>query len=161
MSKILIRPIELADEIQVASLIREVMPEFGASGPGFAMIDPEVSHMAQAYAKPRHAYFVVEREGKILGGGGIAPLIGGDKCTCELRKMYFKKELRGLGFGQKMMDQCLVKAREFGYKQCYLETLKLMADARKLYLKNGFGILEGPMGTTGHFGCDHWYLKNL
>lgn len=161
MRDFILRPIEARDAIQMAKLIREVMPEFGASGPGFAIQDPEVDHMDLAYQKPGHAYFVVDKNGEILGGAGVAPLIGGDTETCELRKMYFKKEVRGLGLGQKMMDLCLSTATTLGYKNCYLETLECMASARKLYLKNGFVLLKGPMGATGHYGCDNWYLKNL
>ena len=33
----------------------------------------------------------------VVGGAGYAPLTGGDPGTCELRKMYFFPELRGLG----------------------------------------------------------------
>ena len=36
----------------VARLIRAVMPEFGASGPGFAINDPEVDDMFTAYSAP-------------------------------------------------------------------------------------------------------------
>ena len=65
------------------------MPEFGADGPGFAIHDAEVDAMYEAYARPRSAYFVVERGGKVIGGGGIAPLENGEADVCELRKMYF------------------------------------------------------------------------
>ena len=82
-------PIEPRDDARMASIIRTVMPEFGASGCGFAINDPEVDWMSRAYAQPRSAYFVVEARGVVLGGGGVAPLEGGDAATCELRKMYF------------------------------------------------------------------------
>ena len=90
-----IRPIEPADDAAMAAIIRAVMPEFGASGDGFAINDPEVDWMSRAYSEPRHAYFVLERDGRVLGGAGIAPLAGGDASTCELRKMYFLPEARG------------------------------------------------------------------
>ncbi len=62
----------------MAAVIRTVMPEFGAVGDGFAINDPEVDWLSRAYAEPRCAYFVIERDGKVLGGGGVAPLTGGD-----------------------------------------------------------------------------------
>src|SRR5688500_4382611 len=102
-----IRPIEPSDDAAVAALIRTVMPEFGAVGDGFAINDPEVEWMAKAYAAPRCAYFVVERDDVVEGGGGIAPLAGGDGDTCELRKMYFLPSLRGLGAGAALMQRCL------------------------------------------------------
>jgi putative acetyltransferase len=150
------------DDAGVASLIRDVMPEFGAGGPGFAIHDAEVDHMHEAYNRPRSAYFVVRnREGRVVGGAGIAPLEGGDRATCELRKMYFRAELRGQGYGPKLMALCLDAARRHKFKRCYLETLNSMTAARKLYAKTGFKELCSPEGATGHFSCDRWYALDL
>lgn len=156
-----IRPITTSDDAAMAAIIRAVMPEFGADGPGFAIHDPEVDAMSRAYAAPRHGYFVVEREGRIEGGGGIAPLTGGDGSVCELRKMYFLPSLRGLGAGKALMAQCLEFARSAGYAQCYLETLTGMDRAQGLYEHAGFSRIAGAMGSTGHFGCNRFYLLQL
>jgi putative acetyltransferase len=157
-----IRPIAPADDQAIARIIRTVMPQFGAVGEGFAIMDPEVDHMAEAYALPRSAYFVVEDEaGTVLGGGGVAPLQGGESGVCELRKMYFLEEARGHGAGEAVLRQCLAAARGFGFSLCYLETLERMAAARKLYLKLGFRSLCAPMGKTGHHGCDNFYALDL
>lgn len=156
-----IRPIIAADDAAVAHIIRRVMPEFGASGCGFAINDPEVDWMSKAYAAPRHAYFVLERAGQVLGGGGIAPLAGGDADTCELRKMYFLCEARGLGAGAAMMARCLDAARDAGFRRCYLETLTGMDAAMRLYERSGFRRIDAPMGATGHGGCNTFYLRDL
>jgi putative acetyltransferase len=154
--------IKRAHNPEVAALVRTVMPEFGASGPGFAIMDPEVDDMHGAY-RDRAAYFVVVRreDGAVVGGGGMAQLAGGPADTCELRKMYFLPEVRGLGFGQALLDSALVAARKAGFRRCYLETLKHMDRARALYEKNGFRELPGPLGATGHFRCDRFYSKEL
>lgn len=156
-----LRPIEPKDDAAVASIIRTVMPEFGASGPGFAIHDVEVDTMSTAYSRPRHAYFVVEQEGKVLGGAGIAPLAGGDPSVCELRKMYFLKEARGRGVGEQLLRRCLDFAREAGYRLCYLETLTGMDQAQKLYERLGFARIPKSMGNTGHFGCNRFYTLDL
>jgi putative acetyltransferase len=157
----ILRPIEPKDDAAVAAIIRTVMPEFGASGPGFAIHDAEVDAMSAAYSRPRHAYFVVEQEGRVLGGGGIAPLAGGDPSVCELRKMYFLKEARGRGVGEQLLRRCLAFAREAGYRLCYLETLTGMDQAQKLYERLGFGRIPQAMGSTGHFGCNRFYTLDL
>ena len=157
----LIRPIRPADDASVAAIIRAVMPEFGADGPGFAIHDPEVDHMSEAYAQPGSAYFVLEAGGRILGGAGVARLEGGPEGVCELRKMYFLPEARGRGAGERMIRLCLEQARALGYRTCYLETLSGMERAMRLYAKVGFSPLCGPMGATGHHGCDHWYALEL
>ncbi|GAP67484.1 acetyltransferase [Mizugakiibacter sediminis] len=156
-----IRPITPADDAAVAAIIRTVMPEFGADGPGFAIHDAEVDAMAAAYARPGRVYFVVEQDGRVLGGGGIAPLDGGEADVCELRKMYFLPELRGRGAGKALIRRCLAAARELGYRRCYLETLTGMEAAQTLYAKEGFRRICAPMGATGHGGCDRWYLREL
>ena len=156
-----IRPIRAEDDPRMASIIRTVMPEFGATGCGFAINDPEVDWMSRAYAAPRTAYFVVERDGGVVGGGGVAPLDGGPEDTCELRKMYFLPEARGLGAGAAMMARCLGAARGFGFARCYLETLTGMDAAMKLYARSGFRRIDAPMGATGHGGCNTFYLLDL
>ena len=157
----MLRPITAADDAAMAAIIRSVMPEFGASGCGFAINDPEVDWMSKAYAVPRHAYFVLEHAGQVLGGGGIAPLAGGDADTCELRKMYFLPGARGLGAGAAMMARCLKAARDAGFRQCYLETLTGMDAAMRLYERSGFRRIDAPMGDTGHGGCNIFYLRTL
>jgi putative acetyltransferase len=161
MSEYLIRPIVADDDAAVAGIIRTVMPSFGAVGDGFAINDPEVDWMSRAYSEPRSSYFVVEVDGVVKGGAGVAPLINGDEDVCELRKMYFLPELRGRGAGAAMMAVCLDAARGHGFRRCYLETLRGMDAAMKLYERTGFRRLPGPMGATGHGGCNAFYILDL
>ncbi|MEP7042690.1 MAG: GNAT family N-acetyltransferase [Dokdonella sp.] len=156
-----IRLIETRDDLAIARVIRSVMPEFGASGAGFAIHDVEVDAMSAAYARPRCAYFVVEVDDVVLGGGGIAPLEGADAATCELRKMYFLPALRGRGAGSALIARCLDAARLHAFTQCYIETLTGMDAAQTLYLANGFGRIEHALGNTGHHGCNRFYLRQL
>lgn len=161
MTAFLIRPIEPRDDDAVAAIIRRVMPEFGAGGEGFAIHDAEVDAMHPAYSRPRSAYFVLEIEDNVVGGGGVSPLEHGDPDMCELRKMYFLPEARGLGAGRAMIKRCLDTARELGFKRCYLETLTGMDAAQALYRKHGFVPLCAPLGSTGHHGCDRWFIRAL
>jgi putative acetyltransferase len=156
-----IRPIEPRDDARIATIIRTVMPEFGADGPGFAIHDAEVGAMNAAYARPRCAYFVIEADGEVLGGAGVAPLDGGDEEICELRKMYFMPSLRGRGAGRAVIEKCIAAAREFGFHSCYLETLTGMDDAQRLYLANRFRRIDRALGNTGHHGCNRFYLREI
>jgi len=36
-----------------------------------------------------------------------------------------------------------------------------MDAAQKLYERSGFARIDGPMGATGHFGCNRFYLRAL
>jgi putative acetyltransferase len=110
---------------------------------------------------PRAAYFVVEENGKIIGGAGVSQLENSTDNICELQKMYFLQEARGRGIGFLMIQKCLEKAIELGYEKCYLETLPEMLHAQKLYKKVGFEYLCAPMGGTGHTSCPVWMIKDL
>jgi putative acetyltransferase len=43
----------------------------------------------------------------------------------------------------------------------YLETVDRMTAANGLYQSFDFEPLPGPLGATGHGGCDAFYLKTL
>ena len=154
----IIRKILPADNLSVASIIRTVMPEFGAAGKGFAIHDQEVDNMYAAYNSDRAAYFVCEENGTIIGGAGIAPLAGGPAEICELKKMYFLPAGRGRGLGQQLLLSCLAAARLLQFEKCYIETFNTMIDAMKLYERNNFKKISGPLGQTGHFACDTFYV---
>lgn len=156
-----LRPIRREDNAAVAAIIRAVLTEFGIAGPGTAFCDPEVDAMFETYAQPGCAYFVAEQEGRVIGCCGIAPLKGGGGQTCELQKYYLLPQSRGLGYGQKLLAQCLEAAKTLGYARCYLETVHEMTTAQALYLRAGFTLLDAPLGNTGHTRCTRWYVREL
>ena len=156
-----IRPIEKRDNGMIASLIRSVLDDFGVPKVGTAYADQALDDMYKTYDKENACYFVVEVDGMLLGGAGITQLDNYDGPICELQKMYFRPEARGRGIGTQMMNLCLEKAREFGFERCYLETMPYMIAAQKLYERNGFKYIDGPMGDTGHYACQTHMIKEL
>jgi putative acetyltransferase len=157
----LIRLICASDDAAVAALVRSVLPEFIASEPCGVVPDAELAAMSQAYSAPRAAYFVVEQEGVLVGGAGVAPLAGAPFEVCELRKMYFLPGMRGQGVGTVLLRRCLRTARGFGYQTCYLQTLSSMDAARHMYEKAGFRPLRAPLAASGQSGCDRWFALEL
>ncbi|AXG75179.1 GNAT family N-acetyltransferase [Flavobacterium arcticum] len=158
---VIIRKIKLADDVAIAKVIRQVLIEHNVPKIGTAYADVSLDCMYETYNQKNSEYFVVEQEGTIIGGAGIAPLENGANDICELQKMYFLEEARGIGIGAKMMECCLESAKNFGFVNCYLETMPYMRDAQKLYKKFGFEYLDEPMGNTGHGSCPVWMLKKL
>ncbi len=161
MSTIKIRSVAPEDNKALAQVIRDVLIEMGVPKVGTAYEDEALDMMYETYNEPRKRYFVVEDNGRILGGAGIAQLEKESEDICELQKMYFLQEARGKGLGSEMMNKCLDFAREQGFTRCYLETMPYMEDARKLYGKVGFKSLDKPMGDTGHYSCQAWMIKEL
>jgi len=157
----IIRKIEQKDNAQVAALIRSVLIEYNVPKVGTAYADAALDCMFETYLADKSAYFVVEDNGTLIGGAGIAPLENGPEDVAELQKMYFLPQARGTGMGSKMMDTCLAFAKAEGFERCYLETMPYMEAAQKLYRKSGFNYLDAPMGNTGHNSCPVWMITVL
>lgn len=160
-SDYIIREIAPRDNKQIKKIVQHVILEMGAPKIGTAYEDSALEDMYETYQKDRAIYFVVEYQGKVLGGGGIAQLDGFDKNTCELQKMYFLNDIRGKGLGSRIIEKCMIKAKIFGYEQCYLETMPYMLAAQKLYKKAGFKNINASMGNTCHYSCDVWMIRKL
>ena len=161
MSKPIIRPIEKKDNPHLAKIIRKVLVDLGVPKIGTAYADKALDCMFETYQRERSDYFVVQENGTIIGGAGIAPLENYDGTICELQKMYFLEGARGKGIGKLMMGRCLEAATSFSFESCYLETMTYMTAAQNLYKKSGFQYLDGPLGDTGHFSCPVQMLKKL
>jgi putative acetyltransferase len=159
--EIIIRKLEEKDNAALAVIIRNSLAEFGANKPGTVFFDPTTDDLFTLFRQPGSMYFVAEQAGKILGGGGIFPSEGLPSGTCELVKMYLNPDARNIGLGRKLIGLCLEKAKEMGYQQVYLETLPELKQAVKVYEKFRFKYLDGPMGNTGHFGCNVWMIHDL
>ena len=157
----IIRRIHSADNPFMGEIIREVLIEFGANRPGFAWQDPELDHMSGAYTGKGLVYYVIENEGRVIGGGGIGAFSCHLEKCCELQKMYLLPEARGKGWGEELIDKLLLEAKQMNYRHCYLETLKSMSKAVSLYQRKGFEFLKRPLGDSGHNACDEWYLRDL
>lgn len=157
-----VRPIVPADNPHIASVIRVVSAEFGLTADkGYTVSDPNLDHLYEVYSADRCAFWVVEVEGKVVGGGGVAPLACSDADICELQKMYFMPSVRGLGLARRLAIQAMDFAREQGFKRCYLETTASLTRAIRLYEHLGFVHINGPMGSTGHVDCEVTMLKTL
>lgn len=156
-----IREIRKDDNAAIEAIMRNCFREFEMPIVGSSLEDKEVTEMYEGYQDERAIYFILEDQGEVLGGGGIKQLQGAESSICELQKMYFKPKARGKGYGKQIFDKCIDSARKFGYTQCYLESASQLKSAISLYKKNGFKLLENPIGNTGHVICGVWMLKEI
>ncbi|WP_308637132.1 GNAT family N-acetyltransferase [Paenibacillus silvisoli] len=156
---VIIREIESRDNQAIERVIRECLIEFGGNRAGLAWEDDSLSHLTDYYAAEGRAYWVVEQDGEVVGGCGIAPFADSAE-VCELQKMYLLPQTRGTGIAAKLMDTALTFAT-LHYRQCYLETLSNMTAANRFYAKHGFAQLDAPLAGSEHFACDAWYMKSL
>lgn len=156
-----IREIEPQDNAQLEQVIRACFPEFKIPLEGTAYADEETPKMYEAYQNDNDVYFVIEKDGEVLGGGGVKPLKDFEKEVCEIQKMYFSPKVRGKGYGKVLFEKCMTAAKDLGYKKCYLESAPQLKAAIHIYESFGFKHLDGPLGNTGHFSCGVWMIKEL
>lgn len=158
---ITIRDLRKEDNPRLAKIVKDTLAEFGANHPNTVYYDPTTDALFEVFQTPGSKYFLAEIDGEMVGGGGIYPTDGLDSDTCELVKMYLLPQARGHGLGRMLIEKCIDAAREIGYKKIYLETMPELKQALKVYEKFGFKYLNGPMGNSGHTGCQMWMLKEL
>ena len=156
MDNMTIRLIGPADNAALAIIIRNALTEFNANKPGTVYFDESTDHLYELFQTGKGIYHVAVMNEQIVGGAGIYHTEGLDANTCELVKMYLSPIVRGKGLGKLLLKECLKAAKKAGYKKVYLETMPELNVAVPMYEKYGFTYLKGPLGNSGHNGCDIW-----
>jgi len=156
----LIREIQKKDNEIIMTIIKSSLEALKLDIPGTAYFDPQLNDLYHFYNQFEHAnYWIVELDGKVVGGIGIAPFNAKER-ICELQKLYLVPEAQGLGLSIKLMETALAFAAEH-YEKCYLETLHELTAACSLYKKFGFMLLQEPLEGSEHSAMDAWFIKDL
>ena len=161
----LLRRITAADNAAIARVIRQVSAENGLTADkGYTVADPNLDELYELYSQPGSAYWVVEKEGEVVGGGGVAPLACSEPDICELQKMYFMTSARGQGLAKKLallaLDYAMSglygvdPARCAALYEDYGERLILDLNESRVY----WSRFEGPAATVSRKANDA-YLK--
>ncbi|MDO9186864.1 MAG: GNAT family N-acetyltransferase [Bacteroidia bacterium] len=159
--QISIRPVIEKDNLLLAEMIRGVFEEHNAPKIGTVYSDPTTYSLFQTFKVNRSKLWVAEINDQIMGCCGIYPTDGLNKDTVELVKFYLPALSRGKGIGQKLMEQSVLSAIEFGYNKLYLESLPQFSKAVSMYEKQGFQRLDQPLAKSGHTSCNIWMVKEL
>ena len=80
-------------------------------------------------------FFCLVLDDKVVGTVGLKKI---NDDTAELKALYLLKDLRGQGFGFKLINSVIDKAKEKGYKLILLDSMSKYKEALKLYEKVGF-----------------------
>jgi DNA-binding MarR family transcriptional regulator/N-acetylglutamate synthase-like GNAT family acetyltransferase len=93
--------------------------------------------------------WIAESHGTILGS---VYLMKEDVETARLRLLYVEPQARGLGLGKKLVSECTVFARAAGYKRIVLWTQSTLTAARKLYVTEGYKLInQEPHHSFGKY----------
>jgi len=106
----------------------------------FQNFTEELSHLEDMYGPPRRGCLLLLRQGgEAIGCVAIRNL---DATRCEMKRLYVKPQLRGSGFGRRLAQRAMERARELGYARMVLDTLPAMTAAQSLYASLGFRETE-------------------
>jgi DNA-binding MarR family transcriptional regulator/GNAT superfamily N-acetyltransferase len=106
----------------------------------------------------RERCWITERDGIRLG---CIFLVACNRTTAKLRMLLVEPHARGLGVGQRLVDECVRFARAAGYRRIVLWTQSNLTVARHLYEKAGFRkIGEEAHRSFGHdLVAETWALR--
>ena len=144
-----------ADSARVRDLVFAVLEEYGLK-PDPGSTDADLDDIERSYVARGGTFCVLEdQDGAIVGAYGLCPMANH---TCELRKMYLRREYRGQGLGRHLLDDALAAARRLGFKKVILETASVLKEAIALYERYGFVPHQLEHLSAR---CDQAYLLEL
>lgn len=151
----LIRSWETRDRIPAAEIIRSVLAEYGLGWEPMGA-DRDVLEVEEFYQATGGAFWVIEKQGYLVGTGGYYPVSRGKRAV-EIRKMYLLPEVRGQGLGRCLLRELEQAIALQGFQAIWIETASVLVEAVKLYESSGYQAATGVETAR----CDRVYIKLL
>jgi GNAT superfamily N-acetyltransferase len=113
---------------------------------GFAR---EVEALPGIYGPPSGEIILAKRGDHVLGCIAIKPLE--PPHMCEIKRLFVREQVRGIGVGKALVEAAIQTARDLGYREIKLDTLPQMQGAIALYQACGFVPIP-PYGSHPYPG---------
>jgi DNA-binding MarR family transcriptional regulator/GNAT superfamily N-acetyltransferase len=133
--------------------------EYGWDESFEALVARIVADYAEHHDPKRKAAWIAEVDGERVG---CVLCVRKDDATAQLRLLLVDPRARGRGIGGRLTDECLRFARRAGYARIELWTNDVLNDARRLYERAGFELVEsGPHHAFGHDLVEQTWARDL
>lgn len=114
-----------------------------------------VSAEPEAMTPPTGAFLLVLAGERAVGCGGFKRL--GEE-TCEIKRMYLRPAVRGLGLSGRLLAALEERASAGGYTRVRLDTGDRQPAAMHLYATRDYREIADYNGSTA---ATHWFEKDL
>jgi GNAT superfamily N-acetyltransferase len=137
---VILRPYQIGDmgwliESQATAYARE----YGLNEKFEGLIAEVAGKFIANFNPQRERSWVAEQGGKRVGSVLLADG-GGD--TAKLRLLYLEPQLRGLGLGRTLVEECIRFAISAGYARLSLWTNDMLTAATRIYQTAGFKLVS-------------------
>lgn len=112
--------------------------EFGWNAEFEALVADIVTRYLREHDPQTERCWIAELDGTAVGSVFV---VRHDAQNAKLRLLHVDASARGLGIGQRLVEEAMAFARAVGYKRMVLWTNAALIDARRLYERAGFELL--------------------
>lgn len=113
--------------------------EYGWDGSFEAFVARICADFIDHYDPQKERCWIAEMDGEPVGS---VFCIKASEDVAKLRMLIVTPKARRLGLGTHLVKECIRFARSSGYKKLILWTNDILVEARKIYEKNGFILVE-------------------
>ena len=111
----------------------------------FQSFEQELAGLPGAYAPPDGALLVAQGDAGLVG---LVALRRKERHLAEMKRLYVRDVARGTGLGRRLAERIITEARARGYREICLDTLPVMQDAQRLYVRLGFRDIPPYYSST-------------